>query len=249
MSRLAVIANDSIGYNNRVSMIKPPRSNYQSKLAELDGLVFADEAAFAQSGLWHEMLSPGQHRPRLLVDVGCADGALVRAMAARHRSDLFVGLDWKVKAIYDAGRGARDAELKNVPFIRGRASDLPRMFAVAEIDELLIFHPEPCEEDRQRPNRLISQAFLKLIAPLLRDGSFVCIKTDHAEYAQAICDSLAAAEMKALYATDAVSRDFWNDPKVLKHTADRPFAEEVTLYEQRFIRRKKPIHYIELRRI
>lgn len=249
MSRFAVIANDSIRYNNRVSMIKPPRSNYQSKLAELDGLVFADEAAFAHSGRWREMLSPGQHRPRLVVDVGCADGALVRAMAARHRSDLFVGLDWKVKAIYDAGRAARDAELKNVAFIRGRASDLPRMFAVAEIDELLIFQPEPCEDDRQRPNRLISSAFLTMLAPLLRGESRVCIKTDHAEYAQATCSSLVAAEMKALYVIEAISGDFWNDPRILKHTAARPFANEVTLYEQRFIRRRKPIHYIELRRI
>lgn len=232
--------------------MKPPRSNYQSRLAELSEFVFADDRAFLNGGRWREWFgtrSIGCSESKLTLDVGCADGALVRAMAAKHRSDLFVGLDWKVKAIYDAGCAARDAEMENIGFIRGRASELSRMFAAGEIDELLIFQPEPCEEERQRPNRLISPAFLKMVAPLLRDRSLVCIKTDHAEYAQAICESLVATELKGLYATEAISRDFWNDPNILKHTAARPFAGEVTLYEQRFIRRRKPIHYIELRRI
>lgn len=232
--------------------MKPPRSNFQTRLAELSEFVFADDRAFVNIGCWREWFttrSIGSAESKLILDVGCADGALVRAMAAKHRNDLFIGLDWKVKAIYDAGRAAHDAELKNVAFIRGRAGDLPRMFAAAEIDELLIFQPEPCEEERQRANRLISAEFLKMVAPLLRDESLVCIKTDHAEYAQAICESLVETELKGLYATEAISRDFWNDSKVLKHSAARPFAGEVTVYEQRFIRRKKPIHYIELRRI
>jgi tRNA G46 methylase TrmB len=44
----------------------------------------------------------------------------------------------------------------------------------------------------------------------------------------------------------ARSADFWNDPAVLAHAADRCFAGEVTLFESRFIKKRLPIYYFEM---
>lgn len=50
------------------------------------------------------------------------------------------------------------------------------------------------------------------------------------------------------FAVAATSADYWNDPAVLAHTAQRAFAGERTFFEERFLRKKQPIYYVELRK-
>ena len=46
----------------------------------------------------------------------------------------------------------------------------------------------------------------------------------------------------------ADSFDFWRDPDAQRHTAERVFADERSFFEQRFMRKRQPIYYLDLRK-
>jgi tRNA G46 methylase TrmB len=152
------------------------------------GLAAGGDDCFTLRGRWaahfRDRLSDRFPR-RIVLEVGCADAKFLATVAARHPDVGFVGLDWKFKQIHDGAARLQAAGLKNVMLLRGRAADLPRIFAPGEIDEAWVFHPEPCDEPKQRANRLVTGPFLQMLAPLLRDDTAtVAIKTDHVGYFQ-----------------------------------------------------------------
>ena len=52
-----------------------------------------------------------------------------------------------------------------------------------------------------------------------------------------------------LFEVTLTTADYWNDPAALSHTAGRAYAGETTAFENRFLRKRQPIHLVELRRI
>jgi hypothetical protein len=44
------------------------------------------------------------------------------------------------------------------------------------------------------------------------------------------------------------SADFWNDSAALADTAGRLFSQRATLFESRFVKKRFPIYYFELRK-
>ena len=229
---------------------KQPRSVYAARLSEFSEIALACADARNRRGRWREFFAEriGSHFDhRVIFEIGCADGEFLARIAAKFPGTAFVGLDWKCKAIYDAASRVTSAGLTNVAFIRGRAQEILRYFAPRELDEIWIFHPEPCDREVELKNRLINQTFLIDAHAALRDrGSSICLKTDHAEYYEWTRATIERSRAQFDVASD--SRDFWNDSAVQRATARRCFANEATTYENRFRKRRAPIHFVELAR-
>lgn len=197
----------------------------------------------------------------------------------------FVGIDWKVKSLNEGASRVAAMGLKNVVLLRGRAQDLRQIFADGEVDEVWVFHPEPCDEPNQLKNRLIAEPFLGDVHAVLRPGGALVIKTDHPGYYQWVLGLLglpepawfeAARQKKSVengtprvrardlmrpadvpgpssriasqFEIAMTSADFWNDPAAMEHVQGRSFAGEKTLFESKFVRKRLPIYYAELRR-
>lgn len=241
------------------------------------------------AGFFAERVGPA-FGGRVVLDVGCADAAHLAAVAAAHPAVGFVGLDWKFKALHAGAGRVAAAGLRNVALLRGRAGDLPAIFGAGEVDEVWVFHPEPCAGPAQRANRLVAEPFLTAAHTVLRDeASTLALKTDHAGYFQWVLGLAGAAEPAAFraareravaglpfagagphvrardllrpdevpppsdavqgrFAVAAVSADYWGDAAALAHTAGRCFAGSLTPYEARFVGRRRPIYYVELRK-
>lgn len=267
-------------------------NNFEEKLREFPDIALGGDDIFRRQAIWkaHFHLRMGDSfRGRVILDIGCADGSFLTTVAAMHPSMGFIGLDWKFKSLYTGAERVAAAGLKNVALLRGRAQDLTRIFEPGEVDEVWVFHPEPCAEPAQRQNRLIAEPFLADVHSILRGAdSKLVIKTDHAGYFQWIFallgakeppafrearkaaaqpaakngtsrmrarDLLDAADLpkpsstaRAQFTVAATSADYWNDSAILRHTADAPFAGILTPYEQRFVKKRQPIFYVELRK-
>lgn len=218
------------------------------RLREFADVVDVGDAAFARRGRWADRFRArmgGGFDGRLVVEIGCADGGLLVAAAGRWPAAGFVGIDWKAGSLADAAGRAAAAGRAGVLLVRGRGQDLARQFADGEVDQVWLFHPEPCDRPRERPNRLMSPAFLADVRRVLRPGgaSRFILKTDHAEYAEHTLSLLAL--MPADFRLVAHSSDYWADPAVQAHTAGHAFAGEVTAYEARYRRKRVAIHYVE----
>jgi tRNA (guanine-N7-)-methyltransferase len=183
---------------------------------------------------------------RIMFEIGCNDAALLATVAAKHPMTGFIGIDWKCRAVHTAAERIAAAGLRNVALLHARAQDISRLVADGELDELWLFHPEPCDNPRELPNRLLREPFLIDAHRALRLGGSLVVKTDHRGYFESV---LALLElMKDRFEPIVTSFDFWNDAAAQAAVAGRAFAREVTAFESRFVRKRKPIHFVEMRR-
>jgi tRNA G46 methylase TrmB len=256
--------------------VTPPaptrRSTFAARLRAMPDGAYAEERAFGQRGRWREVFGDrigSAFDGRIELEIGCFDAGFLSTIAAKFPRTAFVGLDWKCKAIYEGARRIASLGLKNVLLLHGRAQDLRSMFDDREISEIWVFHPDPFDTESELKNRLMSASFLRDAHALLADGrSTLSLKTDHAGYYQWTLDlfglhpSAAAQQcvqeprageaspgdegLHQLFDVTARSADYWNDPTALAATAGRAFAGEMTLFEQRFVSRKQPIHYFQI---
>lgn len=158
--------------------------------ADIQTTLRTRDAVFSPRSHWLSLLSQRAGRPlsRLILDLGTADGALLIAMAQSHPDIGFIGIDWKLKGLETAARQLDSAPLlppvSNALLLHARALDLPRLFAPEELDEILLFHPEPCDAPRQLPNRLFNPPFLHMTWAALKLEGHLTLKTDHPGYYQ-----------------------------------------------------------------
>lgn len=268
--------------------IKTPRSIYAGKLREFPDIARGDAAAFERRGRWgeffRERIGPA-FDGRLIVEIGCADAAFLGSIAAKHPATAFVGLDWKCKALYDAAKRITAMGLRNVSLIRGHGQDVARIFGPREVDEIWVFHPDPCDRPVELKNRLIGEPFLADAHSILRgDESAIVLKTDHPGYYQwtlalfgrpqpwwfeQVLNDPKAATIPRTRVRDVLqtcdlpqtseailqsfelsdhSADYWQDSAAKARSAHRCFAGSATPFEQRFIRKRLPIYYVEMRR-
>lgn len=247
-----------------------PRSVYLEKLKTFSEFAFAADGAFRQRGKWHDFFRPrigpgfdGQ----IVVELGCFDAAFLCRIAAKFPTTAFVGIDWKCRAIYDGAARIAAEQLPNVALIRGRGQDVRQIFGDGEIAEAWLFHPDPCANPHELPNRLLSERFLLDINAVFRSGGVFSLKTDHPGYFQwplglfglpAFSDALprrqgdlhapefvprTSTRLHECFTTPITSFDFWND---VARFSGRRFSYEVTLFERRFLRRREPIYYFEV---
>ena len=282
--------------NRTLPMPTPRRSIFADRLAEYADFAFGDAAVFARRGHWAAFFSDRigpTFDGRIVFEIGCHDGDLLARMAAKHPTTAFVGLDWKAKSVYDAAGRVAALGLRNVALLRGRGQDLARVFGPGEVNEILLFHPDPCHLPAERPNRLFNEPFLLDAHGVLRDAaSSLTLKTDHPGYygwalavlgldepvcfayarRRATADPMSAsrrignprvraadllafsdrpprsASSVARFAVAAASVDLWHDPAVLAAAESRVFAGERTGFEARFVGKRQPIFFLEVRK-
>ena len=272
------------------------RSIFVDRLLPYAAFAFGEDAVASHRGQWsaffRDRIGPA-FDGRVILEIGCSDGAFLARLAARHPTTAFIGLDWKHKSLFLAAERIEQLGLQNIAVLRGRGQDLATMFAPGEVDELLLFHPDPFAEPDELHNRLFAEPFLLAAHTLLRDQrSTLTLKTDHPGYygwalanlgldepahfalarARAAADPtlanrlageprIRASDLLAIaehptrsgaaidrFTVAAKSADFWNDPAVLQHTSNRVFAGERTFFEDRFLKKRQPIYYLELQK-
>jgi tRNA (guanine-N7-)-methyltransferase len=170
-------------------VVEPRRNIFAERLGEFPQLVLGGERAFENRGRWRAALRErigADFDDRLIFEVGCSEGDALCEIAEKHPGTAFIGVDWKFKSLHVAASKVAERGLRNVMLLRGRAQDVTKIFAPGELDELWVFHPEPCDKPKELKNRLIAEPFLRDVHDVLRGGreSRLCLKTDHAGYFQ-----------------------------------------------------------------
>jgi len=216
----------------------PSRNPYSEKLKKAPGVVLSDNETETLRGRWKL-----ERRGLLHVEIGCNAGHVVTEWAAQEPEDLFVGIDWKFKAIHRAFEKAYKRGLKNLHLLRAHADRLPFMFGKGEIDRLYLFFPDPWAKKSQLKNRYITAEKLRMIAELMPVGAIFQIKTDHPGYFEWMQEHVARVPelWKVTFKTDDLHA---GNPEAHKLT-----FPAVTCFEKLFIKDKIAIHRMDLERI
>jgi tRNA (guanine-N7-)-methyltransferase len=127
-----------------------------------------------------------EHPERPLeVDVGCAKGTFLLARAAQATERNFVGLEIRLPMVERTRQDAAKRSLKNVHVIFGNANaDFDRLFKEASVDRVYVHFPDPWFKKRHHKRRVMTPAFLEVLASRLKDGGELHFMTDYEEYSK-----------------------------------------------------------------
>src|SRR5699024_1968992 len=121
----------------------------------------------------------GRRAPRTL-EIGFGAGEVLAALAAANPQRDFIGI-----VVYRAGIGRlADNDADNVRIFCGDAADiLPRAFAPATLDAVLLYFPDPWPKKRHHKRRIVQPRFADAIARILAPGGVWRLATDWENYA------------------------------------------------------------------
>lgn len=121
----------------------------------------------------------------LEVDVGCAKGTFLLARAAQAPDRNLVGVEIRLPMVERTQSDAKKRNLANVHVIHGNANvDFARLFPEASVDRVYVHFPDPWFKTRHHKRRVMTPAFLDVLASRLRDGGELHFQTDFLEYSQ-----------------------------------------------------------------
>lgn len=218
------------------------RNLYEEKNRELKGIVYSDHEAEEHRGKWKEHFKVDLKAP-LHVEIGCNAGHVCVEWAKQNPSHLYVGVDWKFKAIHRAAQKVLKLKLSQMKFFRAHAERLSYMFGPGEIDRLYLFFPDPWPKRAHWKNRFVTAKRLTELSKLLTPGGTLEIRTDHAGYFDWMLEEVGK-----------VGESF----KVLESTRDRHGSHpnpkslkipDITLFEGIFIREGIKINRLVLQRL
>jgi tRNA (guanine-N7-)-methyltransferase len=223
------------------------KNPYSEKLKIFQGKVLSDQDTETHRGQWKSFFqkthvdSTVSSDGLLHVELGCNAGHVIVEWAKQNPNHLYVGVDWKFKAIFKAAEKAEKRKLANLMFFRAHSERLQYMFAPQEIDRLYLFFPDPWPKKGHWKHRFITEDRLKELKQLMKPGGVFHIKTDHRGYFDWMMEAIEKST---------------NEWEIIEHSMDlhkdHPYPEslnfpEVTLFEKIFIREKLPIHSVKLR--
>lgn len=127
----------------------------------------------------------------ILVEIGFGSGHFLIDWAKQRPDANILGLEISLPSLRKGESKIRNAGLTNVRVVQGGAPlVLQALFPPASISEVFINFPDPWRKERHYHRRLISDAFLHLLATRLVPGGLLDIATDHPDYAPWIAERL-----------------------------------------------------------
>ncbi len=135
----------------------------------------------------------GRSAPRVL-EIGFGNGDSLVDMAAGNPDTDFLGVE-----VHEPGVGhclirIGEAGASNLRLIMHDAIDvLEHQLGRATLDRVNLYFPDPWPKKRHHKRRIVSPAFLALVASRLKPGGHLHIATDWENYAEHIDETLATA--------------------------------------------------------
>jgi tRNA (guanine-N7-)-methyltransferase len=123
-------------------------------------------------------------RPQPLeVEPGCGDASFLADYARRHPERNFIGVERLLGRMRKLDRKGRRAGLTNLRGVQIESSYfLQYLLPPGSASALHIYFPDPWPKKRHRKNRLINEAFPRLVQAVLAPGGAVYLRTDDEDY-------------------------------------------------------------------
>jgi len=179
----------------------------------------------------------GRHGP-VHIEIGVGKATFLLNEAKAQPDVNFLGIEWARKYYRYAVDRIGRWEVKNVRIIRTDAATFITDFIPDDSIECFhIYFPDPWPKKRHHKRRLLCPANLEQLLRCLKTGGTIRIATDHAEYFEVI-QKLIADEQDRL-----------EEIEFSPTAGAEPGEITGTNYERKYIKDKRGIHTIAVRKI
>ncbi len=162
----------------------------------------------------------GRRAPRVL-EIGFGNGDSLLTMAEAEPDRDFLGVEVHEPGVGHCLLGIERAGLDNLRVISHDAMDVLReQLPEGSLARVNLYFPDPWPKKRHHKRRIVTPAFLELVAGRLAPGGALHIATDWRDYAEHI---------DAMLATTAS----FEIAERREHAGDRPLDRPATKFEQR----------------
>ncbi len=176
----------------------------------------------------------GNERP-LEIDIGCATGELVCALAVARPERNYLGIDITLKPLYRAVEVAVEHGLSNVKFLQSDMHLAYGRIPTASLAAAYLHFPAPLLRTRQRKQRLVGSTLLEHMQRTLTPMGILSFMTDqpdlYAEFLR-LLSGYPGLQMRIVEEQEAIRRDL-----IASH------------YQRRWEARGRPIVRAEVERI
>jgi len=146
-------------------------------------------------------LVPGRVAP-LVLEIGSGMGEATAAMAAADPDRDVLAVEVHTPGVGALLRRLEDAGLTNVRVAEADGLDVLRAQATASLAEVRVFFPDPWPKARHGKRRLVTAAFVDLVADRLVAGGRLHVATDWQPYAEQVLGLLQGHPRLPLRSTD-----------------------------------------------
>ncbi len=173
----------------------------------------------------------------LRLEIGFGGGEHLAAQARASPDIGFIGCEAYRNGIAKLVAVIEQEGLRNIRLWDGDATDLLPELPDGSIDGVDLLYPDPWPKRRQRKRRIVSDAFLTVLARVMRPGAKFRFATDIDDYAGW---TLARALRSPGFAWEAARPDDWRKPWV---------GWPGTCYESKALREGRRPSYLTFRRL
>ena len=169
----------------RAGRLGPERSADLDRLWASYGLLVGEPVRLAQLF--------GRVAP-VVLEIGSGMGETTVAMAGADPDRDLLAVEVHVPGLAALVARIESAGLSNVRVARGDAVTLLADLPPGALDEVRVYFPDPWPKVKHHKRRLLSAAFVALVAARLRPGGLLHVATDWRSYAEGALEVLAASE-------------------------------------------------------
>jgi tRNA (guanine-N7-)-methyltransferase len=173
----------------------------------------------------------------VFLELGFGDGRVLKAMAARHPENDYIGIEVHRPGV---GRLMRELHEEGIQNVRVSSEDgtgvLKDNIPLNSLSGISIFFPDPWHKKKHNKRRLIQQEFTSMAASRLIPGGVLHLATDWQDYAEQMLEVMAAEPLLENCSTDSTY-------------AERPDSRPLTKYEQRGLRLGHGVWDLVFRRV
>lgn len=182
-------------------------------------------------GRWKTLF--GNNNP-IHLEIGTGKGKFLLELAKQNPDINYIGIEKYSSVLYRALEKMREADLKNVCFIRFDAEYLTDIFGENEIRRIYLNFSDPWPKDRHAKRRLTSRRFLSRYKQCLHKDGEVIFKTDNRPLFEFSLEEIELSDWKINCKTYDL------------HNSEYVEANIMTEYEERFVSEGKPIFMLSI---
>lgn len=219
---------------SRTRTIPVPNEYVLAISGECAGWSYDEEKAPEFKGRWREAAFGVDAEAPLDLEIGTGNGLHFAHHALTNPKRQLLGIELKYKPLIQTVRRALRDGSKNMRVARYNAYLAHELFAEKELNDVIIFFPDPWEKLRQQKHRLIQDEFLVRMHAIQRPGSRLLFKTDSQDYFQWAVKKFESSP----YKIEACTNDL--------HASEYASTNFITQFESIFLRQGLKIGYAAL---
>jgi len=199
-------------------------------------------------GNWNEKYFKNNNP--IVVELGCGRGEYSVGLAEIFPDRNFVGIDVKGERMWMGSTIAIERKLNNVAFVRTEIQFLNNFFSDEEISEIWIPFSDPRPKTKEEKHRLSNAKYLHLYKKLLKPEGWINFKTDNTllfEYTLGILNVKDYPIYTEIKETSPEIKDLEFTFDLYKSGLEEIHHGIKTKFEEKFLLKNQPIHYLRFR--